>query len=218
MISERVNWVFEADIRRFYDSIDHEWLMRIVEHRIADPRIPRLMRQWLEAGVLENGVYAETVEGTPQGAGISPLLANIFLHDALDLWGRAGDAPRGDRPYEVGALCRRPLADLRAARGCGENGDSPAGTVGQVRSSPSRRQDAADRVRTVRCDEPSATARRAARGVRFPGLHALLRKDPGVRRETGEEHEVKDPMGVWIATGALSRVRSLNHPLWRRPC
>jgi RNA-directed DNA polymerase len=86
VISERVKWVFEADIRKFYDSIDHEWLMRIVEHRIADPRILRLIRQWLEVGVLENGVYAETVEGTPQGAGISPLLANIFLHYALDLW------------------------------------------------------------------------------------------------------------------------------------
>ena len=60
--------------------------MRMVEHRVADPRILRLIRQWLEVGVLENGVYAETVEGTPQGAGISPLLANIFLHYALDLW------------------------------------------------------------------------------------------------------------------------------------
>ena len=86
IISERVSWVFEADIRKFYDSIDHEWLMRMVEHRIADPRVLRLIRQWLEVGVLENGVYAETVEGTPQGAGISPLLANIFLHYALDLW------------------------------------------------------------------------------------------------------------------------------------
>ena len=58
----------------------------MVEHRIADPRVLRLIRQWLAVGVLENGVYAETVEGTPQGAGISPLLANIFLHYALDLW------------------------------------------------------------------------------------------------------------------------------------
>lgn len=86
IISERVNWVFEADIRKFYDSIDHGWLMRMVEHRIADPRILRLIGQWLAVGVLEDGVYAETVEGTPQGAGISPLLANIFLHYALDLW------------------------------------------------------------------------------------------------------------------------------------
>lgn len=86
IMSERVNWVFEADIRRFYDSVDHDWLLRMLRHRIADPRVLRLIGQWLEAGVMENGVYAETVEGTPQGAGISPLLANVFLHYALDLW------------------------------------------------------------------------------------------------------------------------------------
>ena len=83
---ERVSWVLEADIRKFYDSVDHEWLLRMVEHRIADPRILRLIRQWLRAGILEDGVYADTVEGTPQGAGISPLLSNVFLHYALDLW------------------------------------------------------------------------------------------------------------------------------------
>jgi RNA-directed DNA polymerase len=66
--------------------MDHEWLLRMVEHRIADPRILRLISQWLRAGILESGVYADTVEGTPQGAGISPLLSNVFLHYALDLW------------------------------------------------------------------------------------------------------------------------------------
>jgi group II intron reverse transcriptase/maturase len=86
IMSERVNWVFEADIRRFYDSVDHGWLLRMLGHRIADPRVMRLIGQWLEAGVMENGTYAETVEGMPQGAGISPLLANVFLHYALDLW------------------------------------------------------------------------------------------------------------------------------------
>ncbi|MFQ5973863.1 MAG: group II intron reverse transcriptase/maturase [Alphaproteobacteria bacterium] len=86
ILSERVNWVFDADIHRFFDSVDHDWLLRMIEHRIADPRIVRLIRLWLRAGVMENGVYADTVEGTPQGAGISPLLANIFLHYVLDLW------------------------------------------------------------------------------------------------------------------------------------
>jgi RNA-directed DNA polymerase len=69
-----------------FGSVDHAWLMRMIEHRIADPRILRLIRLWLRAGVMEHGVYADTVEGTPQGAGISPLLANIYLHYALDLW------------------------------------------------------------------------------------------------------------------------------------
>jgi retron-type reverse transcriptase len=81
-----VTWVFEADIRKFFDSVNHDWLMRMLSHRIADARVLRLMELWLKAGVLEPGIYAQTVEGTPQGAGISPLLANVFLHYALDLW------------------------------------------------------------------------------------------------------------------------------------
>jgi len=84
--TEPVNWVLDADIRRYFDSVDHAWLLRMMAHRIADPRVLRLIRQWLRAGILESGVYADTVEGTPQGAGISPLLANIFLHYVLDLW------------------------------------------------------------------------------------------------------------------------------------
>src|SRR5438105_1326356 len=69
-----------------FDSVDHEWLMRMLAHRIADPRVLRLIRMWLEAGVLESGGVHETDRGTPQGSGISPLLANAFLHYILDLW------------------------------------------------------------------------------------------------------------------------------------
>jgi group II intron reverse transcriptase/maturase len=69
-----------------FDSVDHEWLLRMVAHRIADPRLLRLVRMWLRAGVLESNEWCETERGTPQGAGISPLLANIFLHYVFDLW------------------------------------------------------------------------------------------------------------------------------------
>jgi len=86
MMTQCVNWVLDADIRKFFDSVDHEWLLRMIAHRIADPRVLRLIRMWLQAGVLEGGEWRETVEGTPQGAGISPLLANVFLHYVLDLW------------------------------------------------------------------------------------------------------------------------------------
>jgi RNA-directed DNA polymerase len=86
VMTQCVNWVLDADIRKFFDSVDHEWLLRLIAHRIADPRVLRLIRQWLKAGVLERGGWHETAEGTPQGAGISPLLANIFLHYVLDLW------------------------------------------------------------------------------------------------------------------------------------
>jgi RNA-directed DNA polymerase len=86
IMSQRVNWVLDADIRSFFDTVDHEWLLRMVAHRTADPRILRLIRQWLEAGILESDEWHEADRGTPQGAGISPLLANIFLHYVLDLW------------------------------------------------------------------------------------------------------------------------------------
>jgi len=82
----KVNWVLDADIRGFFDAIDHEWLMKFVGHRIADRRILRLIRKWLRAGVSEDGTWKKTTVGTPQGAVISPLLANIYLHYVFDLW------------------------------------------------------------------------------------------------------------------------------------
>lgn len=82
----RVGWVLDADIRGFFDAIDHEWLIKFVEHRIADQRVLRLLRKWLKAGVLEDGRWRASEEGTPQGGSISPLLANIYLHYAFDLW------------------------------------------------------------------------------------------------------------------------------------
>jgi len=86
IMSQCVNWVLDADIRRFFDSVDHEWMLRMLAQRIADPRVIRLIHQWLTAGILESGEWQPSETGTPQGAAISPLLANIFLHYALDVW------------------------------------------------------------------------------------------------------------------------------------
>lgn len=83
---KKVNWVLDADIQGFFDTIDHEHLLRLIERRVADPRIHRLLRKWLRAGVSEDGQWSETKVGTPQGAVISPLLANIYLHYVLDQW------------------------------------------------------------------------------------------------------------------------------------
>jgi group II intron reverse transcriptase/maturase len=83
---KKVNWILDADLRKFFDSMDHDWIMRFVEHRVADPRVLRLLRKWLRAGVSEDGEWSRTTVGTPQGAVISPLLANIYLHYVLDLW------------------------------------------------------------------------------------------------------------------------------------
>ena len=83
---KRVNWVLDADIRGFYDTISHEWLVKFVEHRVGDQRIVRLIQKWLKAGVLEEGGWRPSEEGTPQGGLVSPVLANIYLHYAFDLW------------------------------------------------------------------------------------------------------------------------------------
>src|SRR5580700_2332665 len=86
IVTKKVNWILDADIHGFFDHIDHEKLMELVELRIADRRILRLIRKWLKAGVSEDGQWSETKVGTPQGAVISPLLANIYLHYVFDLW------------------------------------------------------------------------------------------------------------------------------------
>jgi len=82
----KVNWVLDVDVRGFFDNVSHEWLVKFVEHRIADRRVIRLIQKWLKAGVSEEGEWTETTVGTPQGAVASPLLANIYLHYVLDLW------------------------------------------------------------------------------------------------------------------------------------
>ena len=83
---KKVNWVLDADIRDFFTSLDQGWLVKFLEHRIADKRVLRLIGKWLGAGVIENGTWSETPEGSPQGASVSPLLANVYLHYVLDLW------------------------------------------------------------------------------------------------------------------------------------
>ena len=81
-----MNFLLDADIQSFFDTVSHDWLVRFVEHRIGDPRIIRLIRKWLKAGVLEDGVVMDSDRGTVQGSVISPMLANIYLHYVIDLW------------------------------------------------------------------------------------------------------------------------------------
>ena len=88
LMRKRVNWVLDADIRDFFGTIDHGWMKKLVEHRIADRRMHRLIQKWLKAGVSEEGTWTATDRGTPQGAVVSPLLANVYLHYVFDLWVR----------------------------------------------------------------------------------------------------------------------------------
>src|SRR5881227_3693435 len=84
--STKVNWILDADIRSFFDTVSQEWLIKFVEHRVGDRRIIRLIQKWLKAGVLEDGIVTVSDKGTGQGSVISPLLANLYLHYAFDLW------------------------------------------------------------------------------------------------------------------------------------
>ncbi len=88
LLTRKVNWVLDVDIRGFFDAIDHGWLVQFVAHRITDRRVMRLIQKWLAAGVLEDGKRTRSEQGTPQGGSISPLLANIYLHYVFDLWAR----------------------------------------------------------------------------------------------------------------------------------
>jgi len=83
---KRVNHIVEADIKGFFDNVNHEWLIRFLEHRIGDPRIIRLIKRMLKGGIMEDGLVQASDKGTPQGSILSPLLSNIYLHYSLDLW------------------------------------------------------------------------------------------------------------------------------------
>jgi RNA-directed DNA polymerase len=89
LLTRKVNWVLDLDIKGFFDGLSHEWLVKFVEHRIADRRVVRLIQKWLNAGVLEDGKRIRMEEGTPQGGSASPLLANVYLHYVFDLWVQA---------------------------------------------------------------------------------------------------------------------------------
>ena len=171
---KRVNWVLDADIRGFFDNMNHEWTMKFVEHRVADRRILRLIQKWLKAGVSEDGQWSETKLGTPQGAVVSPLLANVYLHYVFDLWVEVWrkKVAKGD------VIVVRYADDLvvgfqhrtdaeRFLRGV-------SGAAGQVRSGITCGQDTTDRVRAVRRSRPEAAWRGKTRDLHVPGFHPLL--------------------------------------------
>ena len=165
IMSQRVNWVLDADIRSFFDSVDHEWLLRMLAHRIADPRILRLIRMWLEAGILESDEWYETDRGTPQGAGISPLLANIFLHYVLDLWVHQWRRRQARGRVSIVRYADDFVMGFESEARCAADDGRPQGTAGQVRPGAPRGQDASDRVRPASRPWPDNSA---ASGVRKP--------------------------------------------------
>ena len=109
---KRVSWILDADIKGFFDHVSHEWLLKFIGHRVADNRMLRLIQKWLTAGVSEEGEWSETTLGTPQGAVVSPLLANVYLHYVFDLW-----AEVWREKVALGDMIIVRYADDRAPRG-----------------------------------------------------------------------------------------------------
>lgn len=129
----RVNWILDADIRSYFDRIDQKWLVRFLEHRIGDERVIRLVRKWLKAGVLDDGVWSVSETGTPQGAVASPLLANVYLHYVFDLW-----AAQWRRREATGNVIVVRYADDSAPRRREEGGILPSSHAAQeMRAGPS---------------------------------------------------------------------------------
>jgi RNA-directed DNA polymerase len=171
---KRVKWVLDADIRNFYDSLSHEWTMKFIQHRVADRRILRLIQKWLQAGVSEDGEWSETKIGTPQGAVVSPLLANAYLHYVFDLWVESwrqkfakGDVivVRYADDLVVGFEHRtEAVSFMKAFRE----------RLAKFDLGITSGEDKVDRVRAFRRSEPEKARAWEAGDIHFPGLHALL--------------------------------------------
>jgi len=223
--------VLDADIRGFFDTLDHGWLVKFIEHRVADRRVVRLIQKWLSAGVLEDGKRTRSEVGTVQGGSVSPLLANVYLHYVFDLWVRRW---RRSTRRATWSSCVLPMTlpwDSSIGRKPSASWPSYAS---DSRSSawsctPTRR---GDRVRPFRRLEPAPAWRGQAGDLQLPGLHAHLREDAGgkftVLRQTMQKrwrvkleavkadfrqrlHDSRSGAGRLLALG-----RDGSHPVLRR--
>ncbi len=192
LVRTNVNWVLDADISQFFDRVSHEWLIRFTEHRIGDRRVIRLIRKWLTAGTSEEGQWRATEEGTPQGAVISPLLANIYLHYVFDLW-----AHQWRRRYATGNVVMVRYAD-DIVIGFDKRYDarrfriySHAAQTEGVRTHGSPGENPSDGVRPLRCRKPCHQGKRQTRNVQLPRVHAHQRE----RSQRQVHADTKDPPG-----------------------
>lgn len=173
---KKVNWILDADIRGFFDNMNHEWTMKFMEHRVADNRVLRLVGKWLKAGVSEDGEWSETAVGVPQGAVISPLLANVYLHYVFDLWAEVWREKRGDRRDDHNPLRRRSCGGIPASGGSRVVSETVSGAAGEVRVGNPSGENAIDRVWSIRGSQPETAGGGKAGDVPVSGVHALLRE------------------------------------------
>src|SRR6266516_602200 len=170
----KVNYIFDADLRSFFDSVSQQWLMRFLKHRINDTRMIRLIQKWLKAGVLEDGVLTVSDRGTGQGSVISPLLANVYLHYVFDLW-----AERWRHREAVGNVIIVRYADdliigFELDKDARRFQEAMCATEGVLAVTPSG-ENPSDRVRPLRSGAPRSSAARKTGDLQFSGLHLHLR-------------------------------------------
>ena len=177
LLTRKVNWVLDLDIQGFFDGLSHEWLVKFVEHRIADRRVVRLIQKWLKAGVLEDGKRIRVEEGTPQGGSASPLLANVYLHYVFDLWVQAWRQKRAHGDVIVVRFADDIVVGFQQQSGCRAVPGGTYGTNAEVQPGTASRENATAGVRSV-CDRPTAEAwRRETGDVQLSRLHAYLREE-----------------------------------------
>ena len=198
-----MNWVLDADIRGFFDNVSHDWALKFVEHRVADRRMLRLIQKWLKAGVSEDGQWSETKVGTPQGAVVSPLLANVYLHYVFDLWVEAWRKKVANGDVIVVRYADDLVVGFQHRADAERFLKGVPGAAGQVRLGITCGQDTIDRVRAVRRSKPKAAWRGKTGDLYVSGFHPLLWEDHSRRSfhrlaDYGQEAdgcEVESPQG-----------------------
>jgi group II intron reverse transcriptase/maturase len=211
--SRKVNHILDADIAGFFDAVSQDWLIRIVEHRIGDPRIIRLIRKWLKAGVLEDGVVTTSKRGTGQGSVISPLLANIYLHYVFDLW-----AARWRRREATGDMVIvRYADDIVVGFEHEADGrrflDMMRERLAEVCADTASGEDPADHVRPLRSGATCQARARQTGNVRFPWLHSYLRTDPAGPVPNPSQKSAGPPIGEAAGDqGRATPAHTAAHP------
>ena len=177
LLTRKVNWVLDLDIKGFFDGLSHEWLVKFVEHRIADRRVVRLIQKWLKAGVLEDGKRIRTEEGTPQGGSASPLLANVYLHYVFDLWVQAWRQKRAHGDVIVVRFADDIVVGFQSKADADQFRAELTERMREVQPGAASRENATAGVRSV-CDrQPAEAWRRETGDVQLPGLYAYLREE-----------------------------------------
>ena len=175
----KVSWIVDADLRAYFDTIPRDWLITFLEHRIGDRRVIRLIRKWLNAGVMDGESWTDAGMGTPQGAIVSPVLANVFLHYVLDLWFHMRWRPNvPDGEAIIVRYADNSVVGFQHKRDAERYLRDGPGEAGPVWPQPPPGQDPPRRVWAVRGDEPTPSRGGQAGNIRLPRLRALLHDDP----------------------------------------